>query len=50
MAAILQDFSPIDDVRASALYREKIAKNLLFRAYLATVQGDAKLRVADYVT
>ncbi len=50
MAAILQDFSPIDDVRASALYREKIAKNLLFRAYLATIQGDAKLRVADYVT
>ena len=50
MAAISQEFSPIDDVRASALYREQLAKNLLFRAYLATMQRASTLRVTDYVT
>ena len=50
MAAISQEFSPIDDVRASALYREQLAKNLLFRAYLATMQRASTLRVTEYVT
>ena len=50
MAAISEEFSPIDDVRASALYRATLAKNLLFRAYLATMQGASTLRVTDYLT
>ena len=50
MAAIAEEFSPIDDVRASALYRATLAKNLLFRAYLATMQGASTLRVTDYLT
>lgn len=50
MAAISEEFSPIDDVRASAFYRATLAKNLLFRAYLATMQGASTLRVTDYFT
>ena len=48
MSAVSQEFSPIDDVRASAKYREKLAKNLLFRAYLAATQNKSNLRVTDY--
>ena len=34
-AALDQDFTPIDDVRASRAYRQHMAKNLLIKALLA---------------
>jgi xanthine dehydrogenase small subunit len=35
-SALEQDFSPIDDMRASAAYRMKVAKNLINRLYAET--------------
>jgi len=34
MKAIKSDFKPMSDVRASAEYREQVAKNLLYKCYL----------------
>ncbi len=36
MAALAQDFKPLSDMRASAAYRSKIARNLLWRYWLET--------------
>lgn len=44
MQALDQDFSPLSDMRASAQYRQAVAKNLLLRFYLETA-GVAALRV-----
>ncbi len=35
MAAMADDFTPLDDMRASAQYRLDVAQNLLFKAWLA---------------
>lgn len=39
MKALGEDFTPIDDMRASAAYRLRCAQNLLRRFYLETSQG-----------
>jgi xanthine dehydrogenase small subunit len=36
MAALDADFSPISDMRASAAYRSRVCRNLLYRFYLET--------------
>ncbi len=47
--ALLQDFSPIDDVRASAAYRRQVAQNLLLRAVLERGKADSDvLEVVHY--
>jgi xanthine dehydrogenase small subunit len=40
MAALGKDFSPLDDMRASAGYRSRTAANLLYRCFLETRPGD----------
>ncbi|WP_371232277.1 xanthine dehydrogenase small subunit [Pseudomonas sp. QE6] len=45
-AAIAEDFQPIDDLRASAAYRLKVAQNLLQRALLEWTQSPAEVRHA----
>ena len=40
MDALDRDFAPIDDMRASATYRQLVAKNLLHRFYLETSGGE----------
>jgi len=45
-AAIAQDFQPIDDLRASAAYRLKVAQNLLQRALLEWSEAAAEVRHA----
>lgn len=39
MAALDQDYNPIDDFRASARYRTAVARNLLWRFWLETAPG-----------
>jgi len=46
IAALPQDFSPLDDMRASAHYRLTIAGNLLRRFLIETTQAQAQTRVA----
>ena len=47
MAAIAQDFTPIDDFRASAAYRMEVARNLLRKAWLESTGDGALLRVVS---
>ena len=43
--ALVQDFQPIDDMRASAAYRLQAAQNLIVRAFLESrPEGSARLR------
>lgn len=46
IAALPQDFTPLDDMRASAQYRLTIAGNLLRRFLIETTQSGAETRVA----
>ncbi|MGY6246327.1 xanthine dehydrogenase small subunit [Bosea thiooxidans] len=46
IAALPQDFTPLDDMRASAQYRLKIAGNLLRRFLIETTQPNARTRIA----
>lgn len=46
IAALAQDFTPLDDMRASAQYRLKIAGNLLRRFLIETTQAQTQTRVA----
>ena len=46
IAALSQDFTPLDDMRASAHYRLTIAGNLLRRFLIETTQSDTQTRVA----
>jgi xanthine dehydrogenase small subunit len=48
MAALQQDFTPIDDFRASADYRMQIACKLLQRAFLAHTLPPSQLQVTEY--
>lgn len=43
MAALDEDFAPIDDHRASAAYRMKAAKNLLLKYFVERRYGDARI-------
>ena len=45
MAALERDFTPIDDLRASAAYRRLAARNLLRRLFVETTQPDIETRV-----
>ena len=48
VVALASDFTPIDDLRASAAYRMQVAGNLLVKAYLEA-QGDvAETRIIPY--
>ncbi len=42
-----KDFTPIDDVRASAEYRINVAKNLLYKCHLELLAPEEDLRVID---
>ena len=46
IAALPRDFTPLDDMRASAHYRLKIAGNLLRRFLIETTQAGTETRVA----
>jgi len=48
VASFADDFSPIDDMRASAAYRLQVAQNLLRRFFLATTQSSALIDVYNY--
>ena len=49
MNALDRDFTPIEDFRASADYRQRVARNLLQRLLLVHQQGDGRqLRVSQY--
>ena len=45
MAAVAEDFTPIDDLRASADYRLRVAKNLLMRLYIETTDPNQETRL-----
>ena len=46
MTALEQDYAPISDMRASADYRLKVAKNLLYKAWLRAGAATGDLRLA----
>ena len=48
MAALDRDYSPINDMRASAVYRKLIAKNLLYKFFLETSGKIAETRAVDF--
>lgn len=48
--ALASDFSPIDDARASAAYRQSVAANLLKRCWLQVSAPDTDVQVGDYVS
>jgi xanthine dehydrogenase small subunit len=47
MEALLQDFEPLSDFRATAAYRMRVAQNLLQRFYLET-HGEQKQSLYEY--
>jgi xanthine dehydrogenase small subunit len=47
MQALARDFTPISDMRASADYRLRAARNLLRRFYLET-RGELEVTVYGY--
>ncbi|WP_380178797.1 xanthine dehydrogenase small subunit [Kalamiella sp. sgz302252] len=47
--ALEQDFTPLDDFRASARYRMQVAKNLLRRYYASLYAETTLIEVANYV-
>jgi len=50
ITALKSDFSPIDDARASAQYRQRVATNLLKRCWLQWSNESARIQVGDYVS
>lgn len=48
MAALEQDFHPISDIRASAAYRLRVAKNLLLKCFVEWQSGAENYRVTNY--
>jgi xanthine dehydrogenase small subunit len=47
MAALTQDFAPIDDMRASKDYRMRAAQNLLYKVFVETREAPARTRVLE---
>jgi xanthine dehydrogenase small subunit len=47
--ALAQDFTPIDDMRASARYRLEAARNLLRRAFIDAAEAPVRVRAAEAV-
>ncbi len=48
MAALDRDYTPIDDMRASALYRRMVTRNLLRRLFLETSPWEGETRVVGH--
>jgi xanthine dehydrogenase small subunit len=48
MAALDEAYRPIDDMRASSRYRGLVARNLLLRFYLESVNDQAETQVLQY--
>lgn len=48
MAAMDQDFTPMSDMRASAAYRQSVAKNLLKRFFIETTMPQVKTGVYSH--
>ncbi|MEH6582958.1 MAG: xanthine dehydrogenase small subunit [Halioglobus sp.] len=48
MAALGNDFTPIDDFRASATYRKQVSQNLLQRLFFETDGSAQQVRVTQY--
>ena len=46
IAALPRDFTPLDDMRASARYRLKVAGNLLRRFLIETTERQTQTRIA----
>jgi xanthine dehydrogenase small subunit len=46
MDALAQDFTPLDDMRASAAYRMEVARGLLMRHFIETTQPGVATRLA----
>jgi len=42
MAALDRDFTPLTDMRAGQAYRRKVSRNLLYRFFLQTAQGEGE--------
>ncbi|MDB5452580.1 MAG: FAD-binding molybdopterin dehydrogenase [Caulobacteraceae bacterium] len=47
--ALARDFTPIDDMRASAAYRLEAARNLILRAFLESTEATLRLRDVEPV-
>ncbi len=47
MRALERDFQPLTDMRASAEYRLKVARNLLLKFFLETSNRPGATRVID---
>ena len=45
MDALAEDFTPIDDLRASADYRLLVGRNLLLRLYMETTDPALETRI-----
>ena len=45
IAALQQDFTPLDDMRASAQYRMQVAGNLLLKVWLESQGDDIATRI-----
>jgi len=48
MAALDEEFTPIADMRSSADYRKRVARNLLYRFWLESNDMRGAARVYDY--
>ena len=48
MPALDRDYSPLTDMRASAAYRRKVSKNLLYKLFLETSGQPAKTNVFEF--
>lgn len=46
-AALERDYQPISDMRASAAYRLKVARNLLRKFFVETTQPEARTRIVE---
>ncbi len=49
-AALDEDYSPLDDMRASARYRMAVARNLLTRCFIETTQPGVETRLVGEVS
>ena len=48
MSALDHDFAPMTDMRASAVYRRSVARNLFYKCYLETSGAEAPTQVVEF--
>jgi xanthine dehydrogenase small subunit len=48
MAALVEDFAPLTDMRATGAYRKNVARNLLYKFWLETSGTRAATQVVDF--